>query len=55
MLHTEYISEVEKEAQAHLQARMWDLRPTETLTAVELCSMSYLCETTPLFSRSTSG
>lgn len=32
MFHsTEYVSEVE--AQAHLQAGMWHLRPTETLTA----------------------
>lgn len=55
MLHTEYVFEAEEEAQAHLQARMRHLRPTETLTAAGYCSISYLSEMTPSFSHSSSG
>lgn len=47
VLHTRYVFEAEKEAQAHLQACMWHLRPTETLTAIGYCSISYLSVMTP--------
>lgn len=44
MFHTEYVFEAEKEAQAHLQACMWHLRPTETLTAIGYCNIiSFIC------------